>query len=320
MLPLRTPHVLFGLIGLAWVRHLLFGLIGLAWVSQTAGQSAGDEQKWQAKFQTTYIFQKKPPFPAAYTGPNSLVPDRERSYTVTATAYLGLRPWRDGEVFLVPEVTQGLPFSGLTGLAGFNNGELTRASGTNLRPYRQKLYLRQTWNFGGSQEKLDADLEQFPGSVDKNRFVLTVGNFAALDIFDDNAYAKDPRSQFMNWGNMTYAAYDYAADSRGFSWGLAGEWYHADWAARLGRLMVPRDPNQLSLDHRLASHYGDQLELEHGHTFAGQPGKIRLLVYRDRARLASYQDAIVYLANNPNANPQAIFAVRTVEKINMAMA
>src|SRR3974390_1443061 len=133
-----------------------------------APQAAGDQSdqpRWQAKFQGTYIFQKKPSFPAAYTGQNSLVPDAERSYTVTLTAYLGLRPWRGGELFVVPELTQGLPFSNLTGLAGFNNGELTRASGTEPRLYRQKLYLRQTWNLGGGVEEVEADLEQFPKFV-----------------------------------------------------------------------------------------------------------------------------------------------------------
>ena len=45
------------------------------------------------------------------------------------------------------------------------------------------------------------------------RVVLTVGNFSTLDVFDDNAYAKDPRAQFMNWSHWTYAAFDYAADA-----------------------------------------------------------------------------------------------------------
>jgi len=287
---------------------------------RSAGPAAADEDEddgrtWQAKFQTTYTFEKKLPFHAAYTGPNSLVTDPERSYTATATAYLGWRPWRSAEVFVVPEVTQGLPFSNLTGLGGFTNGELTRASGTNPRLYRQKLYLRQTWSLGGGREKEEAELEQFGKFVDRDRFVLTAGNFAALDVFDDNLYAKDPRTQFMNWGNMAYAAYDYPADARGFAWGLAGEWYEGDWAFRFGRMTVPRDPNQLSLDHRLASHYGDQIELEHGHTVAGQPGRIRVLAYRDRARMASFQDALVYLETHPGSDPQAIFAVRTGDKV-----
>ena len=46
---------------------------------------------------------------------------------------------------------------------------------------------------------------------------FTLGNFSLLDVVDDNAYAKDPRTQFLNWGNMTYSAFDYAADSWGFT-------------------------------------------------------------------------------------------------------
>ena len=70
---------------------------------------------------------------------------------------------------------------------------------------------------------LSAGFNQMAGRVAKDRFVLTVGNFSALDIFDDNAYAKDPRTQFLNWSNMAYTAYDYAADARGFGWGFAAE-------------------------------------------------------------------------------------------------
>jgi high affinity Mn2+ porin len=277
--------------------------------------------RWQLKAQATYSFQKKPSFDAAYSGFNSLDSAAERSYTVTATAYLGVRPWQGAEVFAVPEVAQGLPMSGLTGLAGFPNGELSRASGTNPTLYRQKLYLRQTWNLGGREEQIAPDLEQLASTASSRRFVLTAGNLSVLDVFDDNLYAKDPRTQFMSWDHMTYTAYDYAADSRGFSWGIAGEWYHDEWALRFGRFEVPRDANQLSLDHSFFRHYGDQIELEHDHTLAGLPGKVRVLVYRDKARLASFQDALRYLLDHPallqegGSSAQAIFPARTGDKI-----
>jgi len=284
-------------------------------LAQSAAEGQAADSSFQARFQTTYNFQKKPSFHAAYTGPNSLSPDTERSYTWTATAYLGWRPWTGTELFAVPEVTQGLPFSNLTGLAGFTNGELTRASGTNPRLYRQKLYVRQTWNRGGAAEPVESDLEEFAKKVDRNRFVVTLGNFSALDVFDDNAYAKDPRTQFLNWSNMAYAAYDYPADARGFSWGLTAEWYQGDWVVRAGRMAVPHDPNQLPLDTNLGRHYGDQIELEHGHTIAGQPGRVRLLAYRDRARMASFQDALAYLQEHPGGDPAAIFFTRTADKV-----
>lgn len=213
-------------------------------------------------------------------------------------------------------MTLGEPLSNLTGLGGYYNGEITRAGGSNPTFYRQRLFLRQTWNLGGEREHIDADLNRMAGFVDRNRVVLTVGNFSTLDIFDDNAYAKDPRTQFMNWGNMTYAAYDYAADARGFGWGFAAEWYRADgWVFRIGRMTGPREPNMLPTDPQIGKHYGDQIEIERAHEIGGQPGKVRVLGWRNRAVTASFRDALDYLRANPGGDPQTILKVRNGEKI-----
>lgn len=277
---------------------------------------AGNEHEdWTARFQTTYVRQVKPAMQSAYSGPNSLRAEKEYSYTATATAYLGVRPWQGGELYLNPEITQGIPFSGLAGAGGFSNGELTRTAGSEPKLYRQRFFLRQTWGLGGGDEKIDADLNQMAGLVDKNRIVLTLGNFSTLDVFDGNAYAKDPRVHFMNASFMAPLSYDYAADARGFGWGFATEWYQDDWVLRFGRMTGPKEPNMLPIDYRIMKHYGDQLELEHAHTLLDKPGKVRLLAWRNRARLASFTDAVDYLRANPGSDPQAIFAVRNGDKI-----
>lgn len=245
-----------------------------------------------AHYQLTYAWQVKPDMPAAYSGANSLLAQREYSSTLTATAYFGWRPWAGGELYFNPEVTQGQAFSNLTGLGGFTNGEVTRASSATPQWYRQRLFLRQTWNRGGEPQWQESDLNQLAGGVSSDRWVLTVGNFSLLDVFDKNAYAGDPRRQFMNWGLMTHAAYDYAADARGFGWGAALEWYRGDWALRVGRMTGPVNPNDLPVDFDILNHYGDQVELEHAHAWRGQPGKVRLLLWRNRAVLARFRDAI----------------------------
>ncbi len=291
-------------------------LVVLTAVAPYARAADGPFESWTAHVQTTYLWQNKPGFDAAYSGQNSLVANRERSYTFTTTGYFGARPWSGGEVYFNPEVTQGVPFSNLTGLAGFTNGEVTKVSGTNPKVYRQRLFLRQTWNLGGEREQVEPDLNQMAGMVDKNRFVLTAGNFSTLDVFDDNAYAKDPRAQFMNWSNWSYAAFDYAADARGYGWGFAGEWYRGDWVLRFGRMTGPREPNGLPIDYQIGRHYGDQIEVEHAHTLGGLPGRVRVLAWRNRANLASFRDALNYgLANPGVADHQWIFKSRNGEKI-----
>jgi hypothetical protein len=293
---------------------LLFGSAA----SPLSHAETADAEDTTARFQLTYNWQRHPSYRAAYSGPNSIIAGHEKMYTFTADAFLGFRPWQGGELYLTPEVSQGVPFStNLIGLGGFTNGEITRAAGTSPTIYRQKLFLRQTWNNGGGSEHVEAGLNQLAGARDRNRFVLTIGNFSTLDVFDPNSYAKDPRTQFMNWGNWTYAAYDYAADARGFGWGFAAEWYQDDWVLRFGRMTGPRDPNGLPVDYAIGTHYGDQLEVEHVHTLQDRPGKVRLLGWRNRAKLASFNDALAWLNAHRGqyTGPDALYAVRDTEKI-----
>ena len=295
-----------------------FGLLAM-W-SMVSAWANEDYEETSAKYQTTYNWQKHPAFNSPYAGLNSLSAASDKMYTFSATAHWGLRIWHNGELYFNPEIASGMPFTdNLVGLGGFTNGEITRAAGTTPKVYRQRLFLRHTWNRGGGAETIESDFNQMAGTVDKNRTVLTVGNFSTLDVFDRNAYAKDPRTQFMNWGNWTYASWDYAADARGFGWGFALEFYKNDWVYRLGRMTGPKVPNGIPVDFNLLRHYGDQFEIERAHTLNNQAGKMRLLFYRNRAVLADFNDATAYLqANNP-ADKQTIFNVRNDEKIKYGL-
>jgi high affinity Mn2+ porin len=278
------------------------------------------EEFFSFHVQLTSIYQYKPAFNSPYSSINSLSSKSDPSYTDTNTYFFGVRPFQNTEIFFNPEVTKGVPFGGsLVGVGGFYNGEITRTAGVVPKAYRQRLFLRQTVNFDGDTEKLDADANQHAMVVSKNRFVLTAGNFSVLDILDDNAYAKDPRMQFMNWGNMTYAAYDYAADARGFGWGIFGEWYQDNWVLRFGRMTPPKDPNLLPIDPQFFKHYGDQVEIERSHEFEGRPGKARLLIYRNRQILANYNDATALLGSDcalsPIAGNSTLFCARNREQI-----
>ncbi|TMH93474.1 MAG: carbohydrate porin [Betaproteobacteria bacterium] len=277
------------------------------------GYAQDAPEETSAKVQTTYVWQGKSPFGAPYSGPHSLSPDREKSYSFTATAALGTRAWTGGEFYFNPEVAQGVPLSGLTGLGGFTNGEIARTSGPNPTFYRARLFARQTWGFGGGSESVQSDANQLAGSVDRRRLVLTAGNLAVLDIFDDNRFSHDPRTQFLNWSLMTHGAYDYAADARGYSWGFALEYFHDASTLRAGRFIQPKEPNQLALDPRVFKHYGDQVEIERAYALANRPGKLRILVFRNVARMAGYQDALD-LAAQAGGAPD-INAVRTVERV-----
>ena len=105
---------------------VLTALAGIAQAQQLPDENAS------ARFQATYVWQQKRPFSAAYSGPHSLSAEREKSYSFTATAAFGFRPWQGGEAYFDPELAQGVPLSALTGLGGFTNGEIARTSGSEV--------------------------------------------------------------------------------------------------------------------------------------------------------------------------------------------
>ncbi|TMH81016.1 MAG: carbohydrate porin [Betaproteobacteria bacterium] len=251
-------------------------------------------EDWNAKFQATYIWQYKRPF-----GLNSLSSEREKSYSFSATGYLGLRPWTGGEFYINPQVSQGTSFSDEKGLGAFTSGDLSAAhDGPPPTLSLTRIFLRQTWGFGGAKEDIESDANQLAGKVDRRRFVLTAGYMYVLDLFDDNAFSHDLRTQFMNWSLFTQGAYQYAADAYGRTWGLALEYYYDDWAIRAGRFMQAKLPGGRSLDTRILRHYGDQLEVERRHEIAGQPGVVRLLAFHNRAVMSRFQDALDFAAAN----------------------
>src|SRR5712691_5571175 len=111
-----------------------FLIAGMLLVAHIGHAQEAQEEPSGAKFQATYVWQRKYPFGAVYSGPNSLSANREKSYSFTATVALGARPWSGGEFYFDPEVTQGVPLSGLTGLGGFTNGEIARESAQPGQP------------------------------------------------------------------------------------------------------------------------------------------------------------------------------------------
>jgi high affinity Mn2+ porin len=260
--------------------------------------------------QITLIGNAKPSFAARYTdlhgGVGSLQPGAEGSWTGTATLFLGGRLWHGAEVYVVPELISERPLSNLKGLGStIQNAELQKGGTAAPTLYMSRVYLRQTFGFGGEPVQKKSDAMQLGGVVDSRRLAVTVGKLSVLDVLDKNAFAGDLRRQFMNMAFLTHAAYDFAADARGYTWGAVVELYFDDWALRFSRLAVPTEPNQLALDSRIWEVYGDQLELEHGHKLLGQAGVIRLLGYRNRANMARFDDATAAHQADPGKNAAA---------------
>jgi hypothetical protein len=189
----------------------------------------------------------------------------------------------------------GSPFSGnLQGLGGVQNGELQKGNFPTLTFYNARTFIRQTWDLneefsyrGGSASN------DLAGYASSDKLVLTFGKFASLDIFDQNVYSHDPRTQFSNFSLFSMAAYGYAADSKGFTYGLSAELNEGAWTFRVARLALPTAPNILQLDYTLLKDYVNQIEVTHQHFIGDHPGQLRGILFYQHALMATYQDAIL---------------------------
>jgi hypothetical protein len=275
-----------------------------------AGLHDLDDERWNLYGQVTYISSWKFPFPAAYTNlngsPNSLLPSAEQSFTFSATLFLGVRLWPGGEAYVVPEVIAERPLSNLHGLGGaIQNFELQKGGSETPQIYKARFYLRQTFGFGGDPVKQDSNPMQLGGTVDARRLVIWIGDFSVLDVLDKNGVTGDPRQTFLNMAFMTHASWDFTADARGYSYGVALELYWDNWAIRYAQLTPPKDPNQLPLDFRFFTYFGSNLELEHRHTLGGLPGAVKVLGYRNQVFTGSFNDAVSAFQANPAENAAA---------------
>ena len=248
-------------------------------------------ETWAVHGQSTITWLLQPAFRSPYQGSHSLSPDANGRETIDATLYAGVRPWPGAEIWINPEVDQGFGLSNTFGVAGYPSGEAFKVG--KAEPYFlvQRGFLRQTINLGGETEKLAPDLNQLAGTQTANRLVFTVGKFSIVDIFDTNTYAHDPRNDFLNWSIIDMGAFDYAANSWGYTYGGAVEWYQDWWTVRAGVFDLSLVPNSDKLSPGFTQ--GQFLsELEERHNLWDQPGKLKFLYWLTHGNLGTYLDAI----------------------------
>ena len=247
-------------------------------------------QRFALHAQSTFTVQGTPGFASPYVGTNSLTPHQVKE-TFDFTVYAGLRLWDGAEIWVNPEIDQGFGLSNTLGVAGFTSGEAYKIGKANPYFKLPRLFLRQTIDLGGEAKPINAAANQLAGTQSTDRLVLTLGKFSVVDVFDTNTYAHDPRGDFLNWSLIDTGTFDYGANSWGFTFGGAVEWYQGAWTLRGGLFDLSKVPNQPSLVVNFAQ-YQIVGELEHRHTIGSHAGAIRIGSYVTRGRLASLADAI----------------------------
>jgi len=271
--------------------------------TEPASAEHADVEQFNVHAQGTVISQKHDIFPARFTGVNDVPPHEPWKTSVTGTLFLGARlPWTGGEAYVNPEVAGGEGFGGVTGIAGFPNGEIPRVGTPEPEINLARAFVRQTFGFGGEREHVDSDQNQLAGFRDVSRLTVTLGKVAATDFFDNNAYSHDPRTQFENWALMDNGAWDYPADTRGYTLGGVVELNQPRWALRYGVFTMPKEANGSTFDWNYPRALGHAFELEERWAINDQPGTARLLSYLNTAHMGNYRQAIDH--PSPNGVPE----------------
>ncbi|MHB8482504.1 MAG: carbohydrate porin [Nitrospiria bacterium] len=251
------------------------------------------EENWDIHFQATSVTQGHPSFPAAYSGINSLSSGAETATSFTATLFAEAKVWKNGEIYVSPEILAGSGISGTLGLGGAPNGEIYRVDNPDPKFTLSRIYFKQVFGMGETQEYKGANLDQRAGIYNQKRFTVIIGKFSLTDFFDNNRYSDDPRTQFLNWSIMYNGAWDFAADTRGYTWGMVLELREPSWAIRLGSVQVPEQANQMSLDGNLSRAHGDNLEFEYRYSIKNHPGITRLMSYVNYAHMGNYRETLI---------------------------
>jgi high affinity Mn2+ porin len=257
--------------------------------------------------QFTGIYQNMPPFHSPYGSKNSLSfrNGMGRQITQTYGVYLGsqlapgLQLYADGELFQGNGISDGL------GLAGFVNGDVIRAGSSNLPkiPYLARLFFRYYYPLSGETEKLERTIDQLPGEQPVSRWEFKIGKLAVSDDFDLNRYANNNRTQFFNYDFFYNTAWDYAGDTRGYSYGIETALYQPLWRVAFGVYMMPTTANGADFHANDTRALGYNLELTWKPNEAGTV--VRFLSYFNEARMGNYDDALA-LARKPGTAPSLL--------------
>jgi high affinity Mn2+ porin len=300
-----------------------------ATLSATQNGENGRDQLWNWHLQNTDIGQGDPAFAAKYSGANSLNSRGEVQETVTLDLFAGVRLWRGAEAHVDGLVWQGFGLSKTLGIEDFPNGDAYKV-GTQT-PYLMfaRLFVRQTIGLGGEQEDVPDGQLTLAGKEDISRLTFTIGRFTALDIFDHNTYAQDPHTQFMNWAMAGNLAWDYSADSIGYTTGIAVELNQPRWALRYGFFQMPRVQNYFTADDQILMGrpaggsgsagtdgpflraWGMVVEFERRYSVNAHPGAIRFMPFLNEADMTSNHAATaILMAKGPGADISAAQAFR----------
>jgi hypothetical protein len=264
--------------------------------------------RWWISGQANVIFQGRLPFHSPYEGPNSFRNSAEYKTSLVETLYTAVRPTRsiryNTDLLLDIESAGGRGLSQALGLAGFTNLDVVRNPNLGTKPYLGRYEVHQVFGLTDKTTSQDANFFALATSVPERRLDFRIGKMTLPDFFDVNDIGSDSHLQFMNWTSDNNGAWDYAADTRGYTVGGMAEYDEPSWSFRYGIFAMPVVANGIDLDWAFSRAHGQNGEFELRHSLVLQrQGTMRLLFFANRANMGTYREAVDAYLNGTDSTP-----------------
>ena len=260
--------------------------------------------KYWISGQANFIFQTHPPFHAPYSGPNSLDPNYEKALSRVLTLYTGLRLNDSTEVLADVEEAGGSGISTGLGLAGATDLDIVRNPSLSKAPYLAQAMVHKVFAFSKDKVEVERTFLSLFNEMPCRRLEIRLGKFTLPDFFDINYVGSDTHFQFANWTVDNNGAWDYAADTRGYTVGIMAEYEDRNWGFRFADALMPKVANGIDLVWRPWQVHAEnwEYELRKG-LIPKQPGVVRLLAFTNYANMGIYRDAVAQFEQHLTARP-----------------
>lgn len=273
---------------------------------QSAGEAPPQEQDpavWTRHFfenrywvsgQANFIFQAHEPFHSPYAGTNSFQSNSSQTaLSRVLTLYTGVK-LRPGTEFIFDlEETGGKGVGQALGIAAYTNLDVVRNPSIGQNVYLARYFLRQTFPIGGGRIEAAPDPLSPDASSPRRRIAFLMGKISLVDFFDVNAVGGDSHLQFTNWAIDNNGAYDYAADTRGYTLAAMLSYQGPRLGVRFAEALMPTVANGMDLDYALRRARSENFELDwQPRWFRGLDTHVRPLAYLNHANMGDYRQAI----------------------------
>jgi len=249
--------------------------------------------------QANFVFQTHPEFHALYSGTHSLSPRYEKATSRVLTLYTGIRLNNSTEFLLDLEEAGGAALSQGFGMAGAPDLDIVRNPLLSKQPYLGRGMFHTVIALSDDKVENPRNFLSLFDELPRRRLELRIGKFSMPDFFDINSVGSDTHLQFLNWTTDNNGAYDYAADTRGYTVGFNADFEDRNWGFRFAEALMPKMANGIDLVWKPWQVHAENFEYELRHGFIPRkPGVLRLLAYTNSANMGIYRDQVIKAAQD----------------------